>query len=58
MLLSGRKRTLADRTVYQYGSIDTSLDPPMSLFSLDSSFKLASVNPVLISITFSMFLIL
>ncbi len=29
--------TLADKTVYQYGSIDTSLGP--SLFSLDSPFK-------------------
>jgi hypothetical protein len=27
----GRKRTLADKTVYQNGSIDTSFDP--SLFS-------------------------
>jgi hypothetical protein len=33
----GRKRTLADKTVYQNGSIDTSFDPP--LFSLDRTFK-------------------
>ncbi len=31
------KRTLAGKTVYNYGSIDTSLDP--LLFSLDSIFK-------------------
>jgi hypothetical protein len=33
----GRKRTLADKTVYQNGSFDTSFDP--SLFSLDSIFN-------------------
>jgi hypothetical protein len=31
-----RKRKLADETVYQNGSIDTSFDPPVSL---DSTFK-------------------
>jgi hypothetical protein len=35
--LLGRKRTLADKTVYQCLSIDTTLRPP--LFSLDSTFK-------------------
>jgi hypothetical protein len=33
----GRKRTHADKTVYQNGSNDICLDPP--LFSLDSTFK-------------------
>jgi hypothetical protein len=33
----GRERTLADKTVYQNGSNDTSFDP--SLFSLDTTFK-------------------
>jgi hypothetical protein len=33
----GRKRTLADTTVYQNGSIETSFDTP--LFSFDSTFK-------------------
>ncbi len=33
----GRKGTLADKTVYQNGSINTSFDTP--LFSLDSTFK-------------------
>ncbi len=28
----GRKRTLADKTVYQNGSIDTNLDPPLFSF--------------------------
>jgi hypothetical protein len=31
-----RKRTLADKTIYQNGSIDTSFDPPISL---DSTLK-------------------
>jgi hypothetical protein len=34
----GRKWTLADKTVYQNGSTDTSLDTP--LISLDSTFGL------------------
>jgi hypothetical protein len=38
----GRKRTLADKTVDQNGSIYTSLDPP--LFSLDSTFKVLLVS--------------
>jgi hypothetical protein len=38
----GRKRTLADKTVYQYGSIDASLDPP--LFSLDSTFTVKKLT--------------
>ena len=33
----GRKMTLADKTVYPYGSVDTNFDPPW--FSLDSTFK-------------------
>ena len=33
----GRKMTLADKTVYRYGSVDTNFDPPW--FSLDSTFK-------------------
>jgi hypothetical protein len=35
LFFKGRKRTLADNTVYQNGSIDTTLHP--LLFSLDST---------------------
>jgi hypothetical protein len=35
--LGPEKDTHADKTVYQYGSIYTALDP--ALFSLDSTFK-------------------
>ncbi len=37
MSIWGRSRTLADKTVCQNGSIDTSFDPP--LFSLDRTFQ-------------------
>ena len=35
--LGAQERTLAGNTVYPYGSIDTTFDPPQ--FSLDSTFK-------------------
>jgi hypothetical protein len=40
--LWGRKRTLADKTVYQNGSIDTSFGPPPA--PLDSTFTMG-LNP-------------
>ncbi len=42
--------TLAGKTVYQYGSIDTSFDP--LTFSLDSTFKYIKTTSVTISSSF------
>jgi hypothetical protein len=49
--IGGWKMTLAGKTVYQNGSIDTSFDPPS--FSLDSAFKYVKTTFAPISFLFS-----
>jgi hypothetical protein len=39
----GRKRTLADKTVFKNGSIDIGFEPPMT--SLANIFKVLSLSP-------------